>query len=57
MKTPLYKDTESGELVSRETLSKEFDELKAEAPEEYDYTFEQYLNNACSKNGFLERVC
>ena len=57
MKTTLYKDTESGELVSRETLSKEFDELKAEAPEEYDYTFEQYLNNACSKNGFLERVC
>ena len=56
MKTPLYKDTESGELVSRETLSKEFDELKAEAPEEYDYTFEQYLNNEKKKNGFLERV-
>ena len=57
MKTTLYKDTESGELVSLETLSKEFRELKAEAPEEYDYTFEQCLNNACSKNGFLERVC
>ena len=57
MKTTLYKDTESGELVSLETLSKEFRELKAEAPEEYDYTFEQYLNNACSKKGFLERVC
>lgn len=56
MNTPIYRDTENGELVSREALRKEFKELKAEAPEEYDYTFEQYLNNACSKNGFLESV-
>ena len=56
MKTPIYGDTESGELVSLKTLKTEFRELKAEAPEEYNYTFEQYLNNACSKNGFLERV-
>ena len=39
-----------------ELTYKEFELLKREQPEEYDYTFEQYIQNCTSKNGTLEEV-
>lgn len=54
--TNLYRDTENGNIITIDELAAEFDELKATTPDEYDYSFIQYLNNCLSKNGFLEAV-
>ena len=43
-----FRDTNTGEIITEEELRKEFEELKQEEPEEYDYSFEQYLLN-CSE--------
>lgn len=48
-----FRDTNTGELITEEKLRKEFEELKKETPEEYDYSFNQYLLN-CSET--LEEV-
>lgn len=48
-----FRDTNTGEIISEEELRKEFEELKKENPEEYDYSFNQYLLN-CSET--LEEV-
>ena len=52
----LYRDTENGNTVSRADLRKEFEELKQEDPETYDYTFPEYLANCTGKDGFLKRI-
>lgn len=41
-------DTNTDEIITEGELRKEFKELKQENPEEYDYSFEQYLLN-CSE--------
>lgn len=43
-----FRDTNTGEIITEEKLRKEFEELKKETPEEYDYSFNQYLLN-CSE--------
>lgn len=43
-----FRDTNTGEIITEGELRKEFKELKQESPEEYDYSFEQYLLN-CSE--------
>ena len=43
-----FRDTNTGEIITEGELRKEFKELKQENPEEYDYSFEQYLLN-CSE--------
>ena len=48
-----FRDTNTGEIIAEEELRKEFEELKKETPEEYDYSFNQYLLNCTSKNGML----
>ena len=48
-----FRDISTGEIITEEELRKEFEELKKETPEEYDYSFEQYLLNCTSKNGML----
>ncbi len=48
-----FRDTNTGEIITEEDLRKEFEELKKENPEEYDYSFNQYLLN-CSET--LEEV-
>ena len=50
----LYKDTENGQILTEEQIKAEFETLKAEEPETYDYNFSEYLKNCTSKNGFLE---
>lgn len=49
----MYYDENAECFVSEEQIEKEFNQLKAEQPNEYDYTFYEYLNNCLSKNGFL----
>ena len=49
-----FRDISTGEIITEEELRKEFEELKKETPEEYDYSFNQYLLN-CSET--LEEVC
>lgn len=48
-----FRDTNTGENVTEEELRNEFEELKRETPEEYDYSFNQYLRN-CSET--LEEI-
>lgn len=43
-----FRDTNTGEIITEEDLKKEFEKLKQETPEEYDYSFNQYLLN-CSE--------
>ena len=53
----IFIDTESMRFVTEKELRQQFEQLKREQPEEYDYTFEQYVQNCTSKNGTLEEVC
>ena len=50
----LYRCTESGEILTEAQLQAEFETLKTEEPETYDYNFADYIKNCTSKNGFLE---
>ena len=52
----LYRCTESDEILTEAQLQAEFETLKAEDPETYDYNFYQFIGNCLSKNGFLEEV-
>lgn len=52
----VYRDTETGENVTEEQLRAEFDELKREQPEEYSYTFADYIRSITDKNGTMEEV-
>ena len=51
-----FRDTNTGEIITEEELREEFEELKKETPEEYDYSFNQYLLNCTSKNGMLIEI-
>lgn len=48
-----YFDIETQEIVTEEELKEQFETLKAEQPEEYDFDFKVYRNNCTSKNGTL----
>ncbi len=52
----IYIDTENGSLITENELKIEFNSLKAEDPETYNYSFNEYLNNCTSKNGFLKEA-
>ena len=52
----IFIDTEAMRFVTEKELRQEFEQLKREQPEEYDYTFEQYIQNCTSKNGTLEET-
>ena len=52
----LYRCTESDEILTETQLQAEFETLKAEEPETYNYNFYQFIENCLSKNGFLEEV-
>lgn len=51
-----FRDTNTGEIITEEELRKEFKELKREIPEEYNYSFGNYIRNCTDKNGTLEEV-
>lgn len=52
----MYIDTENNEIITESELYSEFIELSQNDPNEYNYTFKQYLNNCLSKNGFLKKI-
>ena len=49
-----YRCTETDAILTETQLKAEFETLKAQEPETYNYTFAEYLKNCTSKNGFLE---
>ena len=51
-----FKDTEFGEIITESALLAEFEALKTEDPDTYDYNFYDYVRNCTSKNGFLMEV-
>lgn len=51
-----FRDTETGNIITEEELKAEFEELKSGSPEEYNYTFSEYIRNCTAKNGFLEEI-
>lgn len=52
----LFKDTEYGDIVTESVLKAEFNALRSENPTEYNYSFDEYVNNCISKNGFLTEI-
>lgn len=55
--TTMYRDIESGEIVTNKQLLNEFNALKALFPDEYNYTFEWYAHNCLAAfGGTLERI-
>ena len=53
----IFLDIESGKLVTREQLEKEYREAQAENPEEYSYSFADYIRNCLTvNNGTLETI-
>ena len=55
MKSNLYRDTETGEIIPVEQLRADYDALASEGMTDAQ-TFGQYLRNCLDKNGFLEEV-
>lgn len=51
-----YKDIESGDIITEAELQAEFAEMQAENPDEYNYSFSDYIRNCTAKNGFLEEI-
>lgn len=51
-----FRDINTGETITEEELRKEFEELKKETPEEYNYSFGNYIRNCTDKDGTLEEI-
>lgn len=47
---------EYGHIITEDELYDEFKQLQAEQPDEYDYSFEEYIKNVTDKNGSLTVV-
>lgn len=45
-----------GDIITEADLRREYEENKKRDPEEYNYTFEQYITNCTSKNGALAEI-
>ena len=53
----MFYDIEAGELVTLEQLRAEYEANRAAQPEEYNYSFADYVvNSLTSHNGTLERI-
>ena len=49
----MWIDENSNEIITAVQLRKEFETLKQEYPDEYNYSFEEYIANCTGKNGTL----
>lgn len=57
MKTTLYFDIESSEIITTTQLEAEFKRMKAENPDEYPYSFPEFVNDCLTiNNGSLYPV-
>lgn len=53
----MYIDIETGEHVTTEQLYSEYMKNRQEQPEEYNYSFAEYIRNSLTtNNGTLERI-
>ena len=51
----MFYDIESNEIVTIDQLKNEYDMLRQEQPDEYNYSFEEYIRNCKTENnGTLE---
>lgn len=52
-----FRDIESNEIVTIEQLKLEYDQLKKNDPESFDYSFPEYVENCMARNnGTLEKI-
>lgn len=54
--TRKFIDNETDKIITIEELKIVFEELKTEQPEEYNYSFEDYIKNCTDKNGTLTEL-
>jgi ABC-type Zn uptake system ZnuABC Zn-binding protein ZnuA len=47
---------ERGYIITLDELQKEFIELQQENPDEYNYSFNEYIKNCTCKNGTLTEI-
>ena len=51
-----FRDLEFDIIVTEEELLRTFRHLQREQPNEYDYSFENYIRNCTDKDGTLEEI-
>ena len=51
-----FRDLEFDIIVAEEELLKTFEHLQRERPDEYNYSFENYIRNCTDKDGTLEEI-
>lgn len=51
-----FRDLEFDIIVTEEELLKTFKHLQREQPDEYNYSFENYIRNCTDKDGTLEEI-
>ena len=51
-----FRDLEFGSIVTEEELLKTFKHLQREQPDEYNYSFENYIRNCIDKDGTLSEI-
>lgn len=51
-----FRDVEFDIIVTEEELLKTFKYLQREQPDEYNYSFENYIRNCTDKDGTLEEI-
>lgn len=51
-----FRDLEFDIIVTEEELLKTFKHLQREQPDEYNYSFENYIRNCTDKNGTLSEI-
>lgn len=49
-------EDERGEIVTEAELRKEFEQLKADQGDEYDYSFEDYVRHCTGRHGTLTEL-
>ena len=53
----MYRDIESGEIVTESQLFAEYKRFQQEQPDEYNYSFSDYVQNCLvENNGTLEKA-
>lgn len=51
-----FRDLEFDIIVTEEELLRTFKHLQREQPDEYNYSFENYIRNCTDKDGTLEEI-
>lgn len=52
----LFEDERGGELVTESELREEFEQMQAEQPNEYNYSFEEYVRQCTGQRGTLTQI-